>query len=164
MVARVCSVCAHQDREALDAALADGAAVPALAARFGLSASALYRHRARHPAGQTAPLVLAADRRESLPEQVRRLHERTLAVLDQAEAAGRPDMVLRAVREARQNVVLLAKLLSSLDDRPAGNVLLSPEWLQLRGLIIGTLAAFPEARLAVIEGLQALEGGHGAGG
>ena len=164
MATRVCGACAHPDRIALDAALANGAAVPVLAARFGLSASAVYRHRGRHLRQQPAPLALAPDTQAPLPEQVRRLNEYTLAVLDQAEAAGRHDMVLRAVREARQNLILLAKLLTALDDRPVGNVLLSPEWLQVRGLIIGTLAAFPEARLAVIQRLQALESEREAGG
>jgi hypothetical protein len=34
-------------------------------------------------------------------------------------------------------------------------VLVSPEWLALRGRIVGALARYPEARLALVEVLDA---------
>jgi hypothetical protein len=60
---------------------------------------------------------------------------------------------LGAIREARGNLELLAKLLGELDERPV-NVLLSPEWLNLRTVIVTALEPHPEARGAVLEAIE----------
>jgi hypothetical protein len=96
---------------------------------------------------------------DDLLAQVRMLHERTLRILDTAEAAGSMNVALGAVREARGNVELLAKLTHHLNDRPTVNILLASEWLQVRALLLDALAPYPDARLAVAERLQALEAG-----
>jgi hypothetical protein len=55
---------------------------------------------------------------------------------------------------------LLAKLLGELDERPVVNLTLSPEWLELRAVIIGALEPHPEAREAVVRAIE----GAGNGG
>lgn len=45
---RRCSVCTHHERNAIDAALLAGEAGPAVAARYGLNQSSLYRHVDNH--------------------------------------------------------------------------------------------------------------------
>jgi hypothetical protein len=74
---------------------------------------------------QEAREVAKAD---DLLSDVRGLQERALGILDKAEDAGDRRTALGAIREARGNLELLAKLLGELDERPV-NVLLSPEWL-----------------------------------
>jgi hypothetical protein len=62
---------------------------------------------------------------------------------------------LGAIREARGNVELLAKLLGELDERPVVNVvLIDPE---VRDAIVRALAPYGEARLAVANALEPFE-------
>ena len=46
-------------------------------------------------------------------------------------------------------IELLAKLTGELDDKPEVNIVLSPQWLTIRGAILEALEPFPEARVAV---------------
>ena len=91
--------------------------------------------------------------------QVKHLQTRALTILDKAEGAGELRTALGAIREARGNLELLAKLLGELDERPV-NVIISPEWLELRTVIVGALEPYSEARGAVLE---AIEGKSDAG-
>jgi hypothetical protein len=70
---------------------------------------------------------------------VRDLQRRALEILDKAEEAGELRTALGAIREARGNLELLAKLLGELDERPVVNLNLSPEWLELRAVIVAAL-------------------------
>ncbi len=154
---RKCTVCTHPDREAIDAALVEGGAFPALVAKYRVSKDSLSRHKTNHlPAklvmAQAAEDVAQAD---GLLEQVRALQGRAYGILDKADGAGDLRTALGAIREARSNLELLAKLLGELDDRPTVNVLISPEWLELRAVIVGALEPYAEARGAV---LRAIEG------
>ena len=155
---RRCTVCAHPEVEAIDMALVAGEPYRSVANRHELlSQAAVQRHSENHlPAtlaqAKEAEMVAHAD---DLLEQVRDLQVRTFAILEAAEASEQHRTALSAIREARGNLELLAKLLGELDDRPTVNVLISPEWLELRTVIIGALEPYTEARGAV---LRAIEG------
>ena len=84
---------------------------------------------------------------------------KTLGILLRAEGAGDLRTVLGAIREARGNVELLAKLSGELDERPVVNLLISPEWLELRAVIVGALEPHPEALHAVVGALESADGG-----
>lgn len=118
------------------------------------------RHRARHiPEVLTkAQEACEASQGDELLRQVRALQSKTLSTLLRAEREGDLRLVLMAVREARGNVELLAKLLGELDERPVLNLVLSPEWVSLRGKILIALDPFPEARLALVESLNGASG------
>jgi hypothetical protein len=162
-VPQVCTICTHPERGTIDATLCNGSATErGLARRFGLVSTSLRRHRQRHlpramVKAQEAEEVARAD---SLLEQVRDLQETTLATLTKADAAGDLATVLRAVREARENLSLLAKLLGELDERPVVNLILSPEWLAVRAVLLAALGPHPAARVEVAAALAGLENGH----
>ncbi len=157
---RVCTVCAHPEREAIDAALVSGEPMRGIARRFAVSEDALNRHRRDHIAATLAKAeaaeTVAAD---DLLGQVQMLQAKTLAILHQAEAAGGLTVALAAVREARGNIELLAKLTHQLSERPTVNVLLSPEWLSVRTALMLALRPHPEAAAAVTASLKALGDG-----
>ena len=116
------------------------------------------RHKGNH---LPAKLVLAEKAAEvaeagDLLEQVRGLQRSTLDILKAAEGGKEYRTALGAIREARGNLELLAKLLGELDERPQINVLVSPEWLGLRATIVTALEPHPGARESV---LRAIEGG-----
>jgi hypothetical protein len=145
---RSCTICTHPDRTAIDEALVGGVAFPALVAEYRVSKDSLSRHKANHlPAklvmAQAAEEVAEAD---DLLAQVRVLQARTLAILEAAEETSQHRTALGAIREARSNLELLAKLLGELDERPQVNVLISPT---VQTAIIAALEPYPEARLAV---------------
>jgi hypothetical protein len=92
---------------------------------------------------------------DDLLGQVQDLQARTLSILEAAEATSEHRTALGAIREARSNLELLAKLLGELDERPVVNLNVSTEWLELRAVIVGALEPHPQARESV---LRALEG------
>jgi hypothetical protein len=160
-VPRSCTICEHPDREAIDEALVAGSSNLSLSSLFAVSEQALRRHKANHlPAklvmAQAAEEVAQAD---TLLEQVRDLQRRALDILDKAEEAGELRTALGAIREARGNLELLAKLLGELDERPQMNLNLAPEWLELRAVIVTALEPHPEALRAVVGALES--GGNG---
>ncbi len=55
---------------------------------------------------------------QSLAEQIGKLNACTLRLLRRAETVGRPDLTLKAIREARANMELLARLTGALDEAP----------------------------------------------
>jgi hypothetical protein len=155
-------VCTHPDEEAIDEALVGGTALSALAAKYrDISEDALGRHKANH---LPAKLVMAEQAAEvveanNLLDQVGDLQRRALAILDKAEEAGELRTALLAIREARGNLELLAKLLGELDERPVVNLNICPEWLELRTVIVGALEPHPEALRAVVGALEEADGG-----
>ena len=158
---RICTVCSHQDRTAIDASLVQGVAFPALVAKYRVSKDALSRHKHDHlplrlVQAQEAHDVADAD---DLLGQLRALQARTLGLLDQAEASGKLSTAVMAVREARANLELIAELVQALDRRPTLNLLIAPEWLTVRAALLAALLPFPEARAAVAQRLGELEAG-----
>jgi transposase-like protein len=153
---RRCTVCDHLERQSIDEALVSGAPYRSVAKRFGLSESAVYRHKTEHlPAhmlkAKEAEEVAQAD---ELLEQVRYLQTRALGILERAEKAGDLRTALAAISQARGNLELLGKLAGELDERPVVNLNVSPEWLELRAVIVGALEPHPAAHGAVLTALE----------
>jgi hypothetical protein len=158
---RGCTLCEHPEKDAIDRALVGSASNRSVASLYDVSEAAVRRHKANHlPAklimAEKAAEVVEAD---NLLDQVKGLQSRAYGILDRAEETGELRTALSAIREARGNLELLAKLLGELDERPVVNVLVSPEWLELRAVIVGALEPHPEALTAVV---GALEGADGA--
>jgi len=158
-MAKQCLVCAHPAVATIDEALVAGKECTGLSGLFRLSVDSLRRHRRAHlPAAAVVRREAAEEERaETLVEQAQALHRKTLEALDGADAAGDRAMVLRAVREARRNLELMARLLGEIDDRPQINILWSPEWMRIRDAMLEALDPFPAARLAVAEAMVRLE-------
>jgi hypothetical protein len=156
-VPRSCTVCEHPAREEIDRALVGGTSNRSAASLYDVSEAAVRRHKANHLPAKLVMAEQAAEVTEAsnLLAQVQDLQGRALAILDKAEGTGDLRTALSAIREARGNLELLAKLLGELDDRPVLNLHISPEWLELRTVIVGALEPYSEARGAV---LQAIEG------
>jgi hypothetical protein len=150
-------VCDHSERHNIDGALVSGAPYRSVAKRFELSESAVYRHKTEH---LPAHLLKAREVEEmahadDLLEQVRHLQAHALDILARAEKAGDLRTALAAISQARGNLELLGRLAGELDERPVVNLTVSPEWLELRAVIVGALEPHPAAHRAI---LRALEG------
>ena len=158
---RTCTVCTHSERAQIEAALVAGTALRTIADQNGVSKTALIRHKAEHVPRALAKAHEAREKAQAddLLLQVRALQGSALRILVRAERDGDGRTALAAIREARGNLELLAKLLGELDERPQINILVAPEWLAVRAAMLAALAPYVEARVAVAAALAALEGG-----
>ncbi|MDP9476349.1 MAG: hypothetical protein M3R38_11835 [Actinomycetota bacterium] len=114
------------------------------------------RHKGNHLPAKLVMAEKAAEMVEAdnLLDQVGDLQRRTLAILEAAEGTKEHRTALSAIREARSNLELLGRLQGELNDRPQINLLISPEWLHLRAVIVGALEPHPEALGAVVSALE----------
>ena len=85
---RVCTVCEHPYREAIDRALVGDASNRSVASLYDVSEAAVRRHKANHLPAKLVMAEQAAEVAEAdnLLDQVRDLQSRTLAILEAAEA------------------------------------------------------------------------------
>jgi hypothetical protein len=155
-VPRACTVCTHPELEAINRALVEGTPNRRIASHHDVTERAVRNHKASHlPAtlvkAQEAEEIAEAD---GLLSHVKDLQTRALSILDKAEAADELRTALGAIREARGNLELLAKLLGELDERPQVNILIAPE---IRDVIVQALRPYPEARQSVANALAEIE-------
>ena len=158
---RSCTICEHPEKETIDRTLVGDASNRSVASLYDVSEAAVRRHKTNHlPAKLVmAEKVAEVAEADDLLAQVRDLQVRTLTILEGAESTNQHRTALSAIREARSNLELLAKLLGELDDRPQVNVLISSEWLELRTVIVGALEPHPVALRAVVGALEGAESG-----
>ena len=161
---RVCTICTHEQRAAIDAALVAGEPNRRIAAQYSLSEAAIRRHKADHIPAALAKAQAAGDvaRADDLLGQVRDLQGRTLSILTAAEGAKDLKLALQAIVQARGNFELLGKLVGELQTAPVVNILVMPEWVRVRGALMSALEPFTEARAAVAGALQELDCDHRA--
>ena len=158
---RKCTVCAHEERATIDQALINGKSLRNVSKQYGVTDAALFRHNANH---LPTDLAMAHDaknvaRADDLLSHVQELQARAMSILDQAEGSGDLRTALSAIREARGNLELLAKLLGKLQQEGTTNVniLIAPAWLEIRAAILTALTPYPEARLSVAGALTKVE-------
>jgi hypothetical protein len=153
---RRCTVCDHPERHSIDIALVSGAPYRNVAKRFALSESSVYRHKTEHLLAHLlkAREVEEVAQADDLLEQVRHLQTHALEILERAEKAGDLRTALTAISQARGNLELLGKLAGELDERSVVNLNVSPEWLELRAVIVGALEPHPAAHTAVVRALE----------
>ncbi len=153
---RSCTICQHPQREALDRALVGGAALSETAALFRVSNDAVSRHKANHLPAKLVLAQEAEDVREALDvvKQLKAINAASLHILKEAREQGKQGTALAAIDRIHKQIELQAKLLGELDDRPQVNVLVSPQWLELRALIITALDGHPQAREAVLRAVN----------
>lgn len=161
-MSRTCTICTNADRQAIDKALVEGQSFRTIAHQWGVSIDALKRHKRDHlpqalaQAHQAAQVAHGGD----LLSQIEALQQKTLVILSKAEAKNDNITALKAIGEARRNLELLAELTHELNRNPQVNILLSPDWVRLRSLILNALLPYPEARQRVAAALLEAGDGH----
>ncbi len=160
-MARICTICSHPQREAIDQALVAGTPKRDVSALFRVSEDAITRHAAAHlpqalSKAQEAKEVAQGD---DLLKQVRDLQRITMGLLAKAVQANDLRTAVSAVGQARGNLELLGKLVGQLQQEGTVNLVVSPEWIQVRAALLGALVPYPEARLAVADRLMTLGAG-----
>lgn len=158
---RSCTVCTHDERDAIDEALIARTPYRDIAKRHEVTISALSRHMDGHVSPALAAVVAKREgqRAESLHDRVESLCSHVETILDASKEDGKVSITLSAARELRGCLELLGKITGELRDQPSTvvNVLSSTDWHAIRGALFDALAAHPEAREAVARRLLELE-------
>ena len=152
-----CTICNHPQRVEIDKALVAGTTYREIAQRFGVSRDALYRHRKNghieeqivkaakkkeiQQAKEVQAAILAQEAQEvadaqTILDEVSRLKDRALTILDRAETEGTREACM-ALREVRGIVELLAKISGELQDQSAVtvNIIENPQFNQFLTII-----------------------------
>lgn len=155
---QTCSICKHKDLEEINAALVAGETFRNIAEKCSVSITSLHRHKAHLPNGMVkAKEAQEVAKADTLLAQVGDLRDRAMGLLAKAERAGDLRTALQGVREAKGCLELLARLQGELQEQTTINILINPQWLSLRTVILQTLEPYPEARGKLAAALQEVE-------
>lgn len=151
MMARRCSICHHVQRDEIDAALVEGMPYRKIAARWGVSSAALSRHLRHHL------VAILAGRDEvtadNLLARVNDLQRQAQAIKDKALETGDLKTALAGIRELTRLTNLFGKLCGELSSQPVVNVLVSPDYVHAKTVIMDALEPWPDARAAAAAAL-----------
>lgn len=157
---KTCLICSHPQREAIEQALMEGksySGIVAFCSDSPFSKFSLSRHKLRHLPSALAKAQEAAEiaRGDDLLAQLRDLQARTSGILNQATDDHR--LALSAIREARSNIELLGKLLGEIRESPTVNILISPDWSRIRGVLYQALSLYPAVRVPLAKALKEID-------
>jgi hypothetical protein len=156
---RTCTVCSHDQRGAIEQEIAATTSAQKISALFRVSPDAVQRHKAEHLPKTLTEARKADDDERALDvvKQLRVINGVSLQILNEARQGKDPQTALKAVDRIHRQIELQAKLLGQLGDRPQINLLMAPEWLQVRTALLMALAPYTEARQAVAAALVSIE-------
>jgi hypothetical protein len=160
---RVCTVCSHTARDAIEDAFIAGTPKRRIAAQYGVTEQAVRRHLREH---LPALLALARDaerasRADSLLDRIEALQSRTLTILEASEETNEHRTALAAIREARGNLELIGEVTRELNRTPTLNLHLHPEYIAVRTAIVQAVEPYPEVREALSQAMIQIERGDG---
>lgn len=158
---RVCTVCAHPDRRKIDAALAsETSSNRRIATQYGLSEASVRRHRSEHLPIRLVKAAEQEDVRNAIDVygQLKDINVAVRNVLTQAQRDGDGELALKASDRILKQLELQGRLIGELQDGDTINVIVSPQWVALRTVIIAALENHPDARLSVATAIKTVEG------
>jgi transposase-like protein len=161
---RVCTICSHEQRFAIEELLATRQSTyRGIARKYGVSEDAVSRHVKAGHVSQLLALAADAERAaqaDNLLDRIEALHSRTLAILEAVEGADEHGTALAAIREARRNLELIGEVTRELDRAGTINLELTVEWQEVKAVLVNTLASYPEAQQAVFNALEEAPNGN----
>jgi hypothetical protein len=155
---RVCTICFHPARAAIESAIVTGESYRHIASQYDVGYKSVERHIAEHIRNSVEQAQEAVEEARGLDvvKQLKDINKISLEILKEARKLKENDMALKAIDRIAKQLELQAKLLGDID-RPQVNVILSPEWQDIRRAIIASLVPFPDARIAVASALATME-------
>lgn len=156
---RVCTICFHPERSAIEAAIVTGESYRHIASQFNVGYKSIERHISdKHIAQEVKQAQEFKEEARGLDvvKQLKSINETSLAILKESRAANENDMALKAIDRIAKQLELQAKLLGDIDT-PQVNVYLSPEWQSIRKTLLQALMPYPDAKIAVAMALSQME-------
>jgi hypothetical protein len=166
-----CNCCQHRELAGINLGLARGVSVRALARRYQVTRDSLYRHQKNHlPPQLRASLIAGPDldidldklretESQSLLMNLVALRGRLFSILDVAEECRDGTMLARIAGQLHNNLDITARLVGSLSNghTTITNVLIQPQYVEMRVELVRALAPFPAAARAVAAVLHQVE-------
>ena len=152
MAGKKSTVATHPRRAEIEAQIRRGVPAAHVARDFNLSRQAVSRAKSKlmkRPAGE------GSTERDEMRRRIQGLYNSVLSLVQVAHEENNPRKFLAAVSEARKCLGLLSKIIGVLDAAPppAVNVSVQVDIIELRAVMVGALAPFPEAGAAVAQAL-----------
>jgi hypothetical protein len=154
---RRCKVCTDERREAIERDILAGTPAREIAERYvTLSHTSVQRHADNHMAEALAKSreVAELSDAERLKAELERVKADVHRLKTKAEEEGDIKTALMGCDRALKALDLQARVAQLIQTAPTVNVLISPEWLELRAVIVATLEPYSEARKAVLRALD----------
>jgi hypothetical protein len=151
-----CGVCTHPSRGAIERDLMAGVPFSVIARTYGTGRDSLRNHKRRHVDREAWSKVPEPQRRVlTTLERV----EQLAAILeaDIARRLKRGENLLAVMAELRRMLELVAKLKRELDEAPHLNLLVAPDYLGVRAVIMAALEDHPDVRAEVAAALTRYE-------
>lgn len=151
-----CSVCQHAEVNNINEKMIAGASVRSLAEEYELGLMSLQRHRTGHlpKALVKAKELQEIDAADRLLDRVEDLYNKALNIMGKAEADGKFQPAVSAIKEARSSLELIAKMIGQIKTGHTINITYNQEFIEVRQQIHQALLPYPEARQAVIKALD----------
>jgi hypothetical protein len=159
-MSRTCTICSHEKRAEIEAAIVSGMANRPIASQFGVGYKSVERHASEHikEAVQQAKAAKEEEYGQSVAEQLAYVNKITREILKRSNDDKKDGMSLLAIDRLTRQIDMQAKLFGTGE---SDQEQLEEEWLNVREVIFRTLEPFPEARRAVARALLALGRGDG---
>ncbi len=90
-------------------------------------------------------------------ERLQRAHEEAWEILAEGRRDEDHEVRLKALARIEKQLELEGKLIGELQSGSVVNLVLSPDWFRVRGVLLEALAPFPEARSVVAGALRSLD-------
>jgi len=145
-----CKLCSYSNRLSIEKAVATHKlSYTAAGDKVGCSKSAIQRHMKNHVSEKVQKAANSIEAAEGLDvlKQVIDSHKIVWNIIAQSYQDGDLKTALAACDTETRQLKLAALVSGQLNEAPQVNVLLNPEFVQLKQLIIKTLAPYPDARL-----------------
>lgn len=165
-MARPCTVCTHEKRAEIDAALVAGESFRPLATRFAIGECAVKRHAKNHLVEPVAAAVEArrvevVEQGENLVEALRDLRKQAAELCEAARNDADIRAALLAIARQEKLIELQARMLGEIEERVRVDIRMHPDFEIARGLLVETVRGCERCTERLVTGLRALGGGRG---
>ena len=157
---RTCLACRHPDRKTIDEEILAGTPNRRIASRVGTSEAAIRRHAAH--VSETVALAVKAGEQTRADDLLGILHEGVKdarRIRDRAEKEGDlrcAVMSVKTLADLVESLVKVAERLARAKAEREERIFDSPDWIEVREVLVSALMPYPEAMEAVGRAMEAV--------
>lgn len=154
---KTCTICEDPRRDEFDRRARIEDNIAKIAQDFALSYDAFYRHvKANHHIREVTAIPTSAElaTSEDIYKEIERWHTEAKDLQRTAKADGDIKTALLGLEKALKCLELMLKIHGQISDAPQVNILVNPQWIELKAAIVAALRPYPDALEAVRDALR----------
>ncbi len=154
-----CAVCTHEDKDLINQRMLSGLSVRAIAEEFDIGRMAVQRHRQNHLPHELVKSKKLKEMEEAdeLINRIQGLYKKAIELINVAEKDKKYAPAVSAIKEARASLELMAKITGDLKVGNTYNITYSPQWTNLRQVLVNVLEPYPDIAGKVVSALEEAE-------